>query len=59
MADSPKPTHVSEILETVVEGRKWPQDVRGAIRAGVLQKIHPPHPGCPCIDCHRAFRTVP
>lgn len=57
---SPRPrggmAHVSEVLAGMVWDPELTKDARRAIREG---REHEAHEGCPCIDCHRAFGTVP
>lgn len=52
---SGKLAHISEILENLVQSPEISDAAAAAIRAG--QDGHIPHASCPCIDCHRYYRT--
>lgn len=56
-AAEPGPQHVSVILRSLLANSKVSRKTKRAIRLGI--ELHKPHQNCPCIECHRAFRTAP
>jgi len=47
--------HVSEALRSILAN----PDITTSAKAAIEERRHQPHMDCPCIDCHRAFGTVP
>lgn len=47
--------HVSEILESLTQSPELSDAAAAAVRMGI--EGHVPHLACPCVDCHRYFRS--